>query len=81
MPKYGKNNKIRSDFPVRAVSFKESILRVPLIPGITDTKENLDAIANIAEGHPVEHLPYNKMAGAKYKMLGMDFELDENHAG
>ena len=53
------------------------ILRIPLIPGITDTRENLSALADIAGNDPVELLGYNAMAGAKYPMAGMEWTLGE----
>lgn len=56
-------------------SGKEFVLRVPMIPGITDTKDNLAAISEIAEGCNIEYLPYNTLAGAKYEMLGMKYKL------
>lgn len=56
-------------------SGKEFIFRVPLIPGITDTEENLAQIAEIAGEYPVELLYYNSLAGAKYAMLGMEYQL------
>lgn len=56
-------------------SGKEFVLRVPLIPGITDTPENLAAIARIAQEHRVELMPYNELAGAKYAMVGMTYSL------
>ena len=34
-------------------------------------EENLEAIAKLTEGYPVEYLKYNDLAGAKYEMLGM----------
>ncbi len=53
------------------------IIRVPLAPGVTDTDENLSAIAETVLGLPglvrVDLLPYNKMAGAKYRAAGMEF--------
>ena len=49
------------------------VFRVPLIPGITDTDENLSAIARFAGDSPVELLPYNVMAGAKYASVGRSF--------
>ena len=51
------------------------VFRVPLIPGITDTDENLSAIARFAGDAPVELLPYNVMAGAKYASVGREFSL------
>ena len=46
--------------------------RIPLIPGVTDTEENLGALAALLRENGVtyaEVLPYHKMAGGKYKML------------
>ena len=54
-------------------SGKPYLLRVPLIPGITDTEENLRDIATVAGDSPVELLPYNRMAGAKYASVGKQF--------
>lgn len=56
-------------------SGKEFVFRIPLIPGITDTKTNLESIAKITEDFPTELLPYNSLAGAKYAMLGMEYPL------
>ena len=48
-------------------------VRVPLIPGVTDTRENCHAIARLLHGAEaldcVELLPYHKTAGAKYAMV------------
>ena len=53
------------------------ILRVPLIPGVNDTPENLEATARLAEGAKslvrVELLRYNRAAGAKYDGFGMRY--------
>lgn len=57
-------------------SGKPCKVRTPLIPGITDTKENLNAIARLVGDTPWEKLPYNALAGAKYPMLGMEFPYD-----
>lgn len=70
------NDKILKNIEYLKNSGKEFIFRVPLIPNITDTKENLDAISKITEGFKVEYLPYNNLAGAKYEMLGMKYGLD-----
>ena len=58
-------------------SGKPFVFRVPLIPNITDTPENLKQISEIAEGFPVELLSYNKLAGAKYEMLGLQYSLGD----
>ncbi len=54
-------------------SGRSHLFRIPLIPGITDTEENLCAIAGIAGQSPVELLPYNTMAAAKYPNVGRRF--------
>jgi pyruvate formate lyase activating enzyme len=54
-------------------------LRVPLIPGITDTRENLEAVfAFMREAglRRVSLLPYNPAAAAKYEWLGLPFALE-----
>lgn len=55
-------------------------IRIPLIPNITDTKENLTNIKNIIlnlKSKPlrVDPLPYNILAGGKYENYGMEYPL------
>ena len=69
------NKKILENIEYLKTSGKEFLYRVPMIPGITDTEENLAAIAKLTEGHPVEYLKYNDLAGAKYEMLSMKYNL------
>lgn len=69
------NEIILNNFITLKQSGKPYLIRTPLIPNITDTKENLVAIKNLIGTSDWERLPYNKMAGAKYKMLGMSYEL------
>ncbi len=69
------NKQILENFGILKNSGKPYIIRTPLIPGITDTKENLDAIKEIIGDSKWEQLPYNDMAGAKYDMLGMEYGL------
>ena len=59
----------------RVKSGKEFVFRVPLIPDITDTEDNLRAISEIVGKYPVELMPYNPFAGAKYAMVGMEYSL------
>ena len=47
------------------------MLRTPLIPGITDTEENLAAVHAIVGSDPWERLPYNAMAKKKHERLGL----------
>ena len=72
------NRKILKNIEWLKRSGKEFVFRVPLIPDITDTKENIDAIKEQTKGYNVEYLPYNTMAGVKYPMIGKKFALQEN---
>lgn len=67
------NEKILKNFSVLKKSGKPYVIRTPLIPNITDTKENLEAIKQIISDSDWERIPYNQMAGAKYKMLGQEY--------
>ena len=54
-------------------------IRVPLIPGVTDTAENLGRLfAFMCEVglKRVALLPYNPSAGAKYEWLGRPYEIE-----
>jgi len=57
---------------------KPFLIRVPLIPGVTDTVSNLEAIAQhvsqLPVPPPVELLPYNPLAGAKYASAGIEYK-------
>ncbi len=54
------------------------IARVPLIPGVIDTKKNIDDIISILRDAKnlkwVELLPYNKMAGSKHASIGKVYQ-------
>lgn len=69
------NDPILRNLRLLQESGKPHLLRTPLIPGITDTEENLEAIRCLAGASEWECLPYNPMAGAKYPMLGMEYTL------
>lgn len=63
-------------------SGKPFVARIPLIPGVNDTLRNMQATASLladAEGlRRVELLRYNKLAGAKYPMVGREYRHDFN---
>jgi pyruvate formate lyase activating enzyme len=54
------------------------VIRVPLVPGVTDTEANLSAISRLIAGMPglqrVDLLPYNRAAGAKYAACALTFQ-------
>jgi pyruvate formate lyase activating enzyme len=62
------------------------IIRVPLVPGVTDREENLAAIARAAAELPhlvrVDLLPYNRAAGGKFAACGLEFrpQWDESQS-
>ena len=62
---------IIDNFKLLKESGKPFVIRTPLIPDITDTNENLEAIEKIIGGSRWEKIPYNAAAGAKYKMLSI----------
>jgi pyruvate formate lyase activating enzyme len=79
------NRPILSNLQVLSRSGVPFVVRVPLVPGLTDTDENLAGIAQAIKNLPglmhVDLLPYNRAAGAKYGAAGMEFhpEYDEAH--
>lgn len=69
------NEPILKNLRILRKSGKPFLLRTPLIPGITDTEENLAAIAAIVEGDPWEKLPYHSAARDKHTRLGLPYFL------
>lgn len=69
------NEQILRNFQILKDSGKDYLIRTPLIPNITDTEDNLGKIKEIIGDSQWEKLPYNEMAGAKYKMLSMEYTL------
>ena len=73
------NERILENFKTLAQSGKDFVVRVPLIPGVTDTEHNIEAIARLIAENNVSYaelLPYNKMAGGKYKMVSREYTPD-----
>jgi len=58
------------------------IIRIPLIPGFTDTEENLRAVTrfieDVGEGVRAIHvLPYHRFGLDKYRMLDLEYRLGD----
>lgn len=70
------NEKILRNIEWLKESGKHFVFRVPLIPGVTDTEENLKAISDVVGACRTELMPYNEFAGAKYSMVGMEYTLN-----
>ncbi|MHC4124294.1 MAG: radical SAM protein [Planctomycetota bacterium] len=73
-----RNEAILRNLKVLGEMQRPFIIRVPLIPQVTDTDENLSAIVSaicyMESLLAVELLPYNKAADGKYKAAGVEFK-------
>ena len=71
-----------SRFPGKALADlggKPMIIRVPLIPGHNDSKENIKALADFVKElglSKVDLLPYHSLGKVKYHRLGMEYKLE-----
>lgn len=74
------NALILNNLEILKKSGKTFRIRVPLIPTVNDTLENMEATARLLEGsehlEKVELMRYNKAAGAKYSGVGMTYAPD-----
>ena len=71
------NEPILKNFDRLVHSGVQFVPRTPLIPGVTDTEENLTAIAQLLKSYDLDYielLPYNPMAGSKYALAGKAFK-------
>lgn len=74
-------NVILRNFETLVKSGKDFTVRIPLIPSVTDTAENINDIIKLLKFYKVDYaeaLPYNKMAGAKYLMCDREYKPDFN---
>lgn len=76
----GKSNEIiKENFKLIAGRGKEIIVRIPMIPGITETNENKEAIEKFVNktrsSIPIEYISYNPLAENNYKRLGIPYLL------
>lgn len=57
-----------------------AIIRVPLIPGLNDSDENISKLGQFMKdcGLPkVDLLPYHRFSTSKHKALGFSYMLDD----
>lgn len=56
-------------------------IRHVVVPGLTDTKQDVEAVKAIAESYPslkkIELLPFRKICMSKYESLGIDFPMKD----
>jgi len=77
-----KSDLILKNFDTLVKSDVNFTVRLPLIPGATDTKENTMDIINLLKFYNVnyaEALPYNKMAPSKYALCQREYKPTFNH--
>ena len=71
------NTLILKNLDYLCTTSKEFIIRIPLIPDVNDTHENMKQIAEFVKDAAgllrVELLRYHKTAGAKYAMIGQTY--------
>lgn len=71
------NAPILRNLQILIESGKAFVARIPLIPGVNDSRENMEATAALLQGaeglQRVELLRYHKTAGAKYPMAGIPY--------
>lgn len=70
------NEKIKANYRYLRESGVPHIIRIPVIPRVNDSTENLEATAKMLEGDRslirVELLPCHRTTGAKYRAAGME---------
>ncbi|MBE6782160.1 MAG: glycyl-radical enzyme activating protein [Ruminococcaceae bacterium] len=75
------NEKILENARLIAKKAKKLIIRVPVIPGFNDTKEEIEAIASFASSldgvNEIHLLPYHRMGQGKYEGLGRPYLMGD----
>ena len=75
------NEQTFENFRMLALQGRNMIVRIPLVPGITDTQSNIDTITefvhSINENIAIEKVKYNPLARNNYDKLGMPFNMKE----
>ena len=71
------NEIILDNFRYLAGLGKDIIVRIPMVPGITDTDENIKAITefvnSVDPAVPVELIKYNTLAQNNYRRLNLTY--------
>ena len=78
----GMDNSATLDFARRLADFGKSVwLRFVLVPGLTDSDENITQIArfvgSLGNVERVDVLPFHQMGRFKWKELKLDYKLDD----
>lgn len=77
------NEKIKDNFKYIADNGGKIIMRIPLIPTINDSKDNLLKTADFAKSlgniEEVDLLPYHRLGADKYEQLGQEYQASDLH--
>lgn len=75
------NDKVLKNLMFLSEMGKKIIIRVPVIPGITDTPKNIAALRDLLlelNGlEQIDLLPYHRIANSKYQRLKMNYKLED----
>ncbi len=75
------NDRVLENLMELSAKKKNIIIRIPVIPGITDTPVNIQALRDLfleLNGlEQVDLLPYHRIAKSKYQRLKMNYRLEE----
>ena len=72
------NDLIMTNAKLMVESGKTVIARTPIVPGYTDSLENLQGIIDFASSigiGEINLLPYHRFGESKYKRLGREYQL------
>lgn len=74
-----RNELIKSNFEYLAFRKANIMVRIPLIPGITATRENIGNISkfvyNTGSSIPIELMNYNPLAENKYRLMSKSYDV------
>ncbi len=77
----GKSNKLILHNAIKTSSIALTIIRIPIIPGYNDSKENIAAtvrfVQKLKKFDKIELLPYHSLGANKYEWLGKIYELSD----
>lgn len=76
------NSRIFDNYDSLFASGKDIFVRIPVVPGFNDDRENLKAMRDYLVSKRnnkllrVDLLPYHKIGASKYKRFGMEYKMD-----
>lgn len=74
------NERILENLAFIAEHHENIIVRIPVIPGLNNSDENISATADFVASHNIkklELLPYHNLGEVKYEQLGMKYALSD----